>query len=82
MADTKRGNDSDAGGASSAADAVAEPAVPVRVTSPAWPRYRSWLEKPAAPVPNRHAAITRTLYSWSNYTSWADKVRSDWDKDA
>ena len=26
----------------------------------------------------RHAAITRNLYSWSNYKSWADKMRHDW----
>jgi hypothetical protein len=26
----------------------------------------------------RHAAITRNLYTWSNYKSWADKVRNDW----
>jgi hypothetical protein len=26
----------------------------------------------------RHAAITRNLYTWSNYKSWAEKVRHDW----
>ena len=29
----------------------------------------------------RHAAITRSLYSWTNYKNWTDKVRSNWDKD-
>jgi hypothetical protein len=33
------------------------------------------------PANPRHAAITRSLYSWSNYKSWSDKVRSTWDKD-
>lgn len=27
----------------------------------------------------RHTAITRTLYSYASYKSWADKVRSSWD---
>jgi hypothetical protein len=29
----------------------------------------------------RQAAITRNIYTWSNYKSWADKVRSTWDAD-
>jgi hypothetical protein len=29
----------------------------------------------------RHAAITRNLYTWSNYKSWADKMRIDWKDD-
>ena len=33
------------------------------------------------PANPRHAAITRSLNSWSNYKSWTDKVRSNWDKD-
>jgi hypothetical protein len=40
----------------------------------------NWLER-AQPANPRHAAITRSLYSWSNYKSWSDKVRSSWDKD-
>ena len=27
----------------------------------------------------RQAAITRNLYTWSNYKSWADQVRGSWD---
>jgi len=49
---------------------------------------RNWLERahapsvPATPPANsRHSAITRSLNSWSNYKSWTDKVRSNWDKD-
>jgi hypothetical protein len=43
------------------------------------PHDRNWLERPR---PNsRHAAITRSLYSWSSYKSWTEKVRSNWDKD-
>jgi hypothetical protein len=44
------------------------------------PRDRSWLER-AQPINTRHSAITRSLYSWSNYKSWTDKVRHGWDKD-
>jgi hypothetical protein len=40
----------------------------------------NWLER-AQPANPRHAAITRSLYSWSNYKSWTDKVRSNWDKE-
>ena len=49
---------------------------------------RNWLDRahgssvPAnQPANSRHAAITRSLNSWSNYKSWTDKVRSNWDKD-
>jgi hypothetical protein len=30
----------------------------------------------------RHAAITKNLYTWSNYKSWADKMRDTFDEDA
>ena len=43
----------------------------------------SWLERSHSrgprPPPGRHTAITRTLYSYSNYKSWAEKVRTSWD---
>ena len=48
---------------------------------------RNWHDRAAAahpaslPANPRHEAITRSLYSWSNYKSWTDKVRSNWDKD-
>jgi hypothetical protein len=29
----------------------------------------------------RHAAITKNLYTWSNYKSWADKMRDNWEED-
>jgi hypothetical protein len=41
---------------------------------------RNWLDR-AQPANPRHAAITRSLYSWTNYKNWTDKVRSNWDKD-
>ncbi len=42
--------------------------------------YPSWLNRGQKPN-GRHAAITKSLYTWSNYKSWADKVRSTWDDD-
>ena len=39
--------------------------------------YARWLEHMQRSR-TRHAAITRNLYTWSNYKSWADKVRHDW----
>lgn len=41
---------------------------------------RNWLDR-ATPSNPRHAAITRSLNSWSNYKNWTDKVRNTWDKD-
>jgi hypothetical protein len=41
---------------------------------------RNWLER-GQPANPRHAAITRSLYSWTNYKNWTDKVRHGWDKD-
>ncbi len=43
-----------------------------------WDGYSSWLNRGQKPN-GRHAAITKSLYTWSNYKSWADKVRSSWD---
>lgn len=44
----------------------------------------NWLDRsqtPPAAANSRHAAITRSLNSWSSYKSWTDKVRHNWDKD-
>ena len=38
------------------------------------------------PVPaagaGRHAAITRTLYNYASYKTWADKVKDTWEPEA
>jgi hypothetical protein len=39
---------------------------------PRWP-------DPLQRARGRQAAITRNIYTWSNYKSWADKVRSTWE---
>lgn len=42
---------------------------------------RNWLDRTQPSTNPRHAAITRSLYSWSNYKNWTDKVRNTWEKD-
>ena len=42
--------------------------------------YALWLEHMQRSR-TRHAAITRNLYTWSNYKTWADKMRIDWKDD-
>jgi hypothetical protein len=43
--------------------------------------YARWLQH-VQRTRGRHAAITRNLYTWSNYKTWADKVRTSWDPDS
>ncbi len=38
-----------------------------------------WLMRP--PVPNRHGAISRKLFTYSNYKSWAEEMKHAWDDD-
>jgi hypothetical protein len=52
----------------------------VRAGNPRDPQRANWLDR-AQPSNSRHAAITRSLHTWSNYKSWTDKVRSNWDKE-
>lgn len=39
--------------------------------------YAGWLERMQR-ARARQAAITRNLYTWSNYKNWADQVRDSW----
>ena len=41
---------------------------------------RSWLNR-TQPANPRHAAITKSLASFPNYRSWADKVKTVWQKE-
>ena len=54
---------------------------------PPWPRrwrarrsYGSWLDRMQR-ARTRHAAITRNLYTWTNYKSWADQVKGSWEQE-
>ena len=40
--------------------------------------YANWLERMQR-ARARQAAITRNLYTWSNYKNWADQVRNSWE---
>jgi hypothetical protein len=40
--------------------------------------YASWLDRMQR-ARARHAAITKNLYTWSNYKSWADRVKGSFD---
>ncbi len=57
-----------------------EPAAPAKTpgSADAADPYSNWLDRmQRARV--RHAAITRNLYTWSNYKNWADKMRDSWE---
>jgi hypothetical protein len=59
-----------------------EPGSVVRAGTTPRDTQRNWLDRTTpAPSNPRHAAITRSLNSWSNYKSWTDKVRTNWDKE-
>lgn len=42
--------------------------------------YANWLDRMQR-ARARHAAITRNLYTWSNYKNWADKMKDSWEED-
>ena len=42
--------------------------------------YARWLQHMQR-TRGRHAAITRNLYTWSNYKNWSEKVRQSWESD-
>jgi hypothetical protein len=56
-------------------------AKPVNGTPPPSPNadaYPNWLDR-VQRAKARHAAITRNLYTWANYKSWADRVKTTWE---
>ncbi|HEX4024260.1 MAG TPA: hypothetical protein VHX52_06080 [Steroidobacteraceae bacterium] len=57
-----------------------EPAPPKPAPGGGAEAYARWLEHMQR-ARTRHAAITRNLYSWSNYKTWAEKMRHDWQSD-
>ena len=65
--------------------AMGQPAMPVPTGTPASAAdaadpYPNWLDRMQR-ARARHAAITKNLYSWSNYKNWADKMRDSWEDD-
>ena len=61
-----------------------EAVVPAGTTPPvaadAADPYANWLDRMQR-ARARHAAITKNLYTWSNYKSWADKMRDNWEEE-
>ncbi|HVN46463.1 MAG TPA: hypothetical protein VMT66_14635 [Steroidobacteraceae bacterium] len=53
-----------------------EPAAPGKPTGGA-DAYANWLDRMQR-ARARQAAITRNLYTWTNYKNWADQVRDSW----
>lgn len=49
-------------------------------SNPRDPQHPNWLDRSQSSN-SRHAAITRSLHTWSSYKSWTDKVRSSWEKE-
>jgi hypothetical protein len=68
---------SDRGRGDSATGRDAAPAKPSSTGADADP-YANWLDRMQR-ARARHAAITKNLYTWSNYKSWADRVKGSWD---
>ncbi len=66
--------------ASTSRRTAAEDASAPRGKAESWEAYSTWLNR-SQKGGGRHAAITRNLNSWSNYKSWADKIRNSWDDD-
>ncbi len=52
---------------------VAKPGVPKESDA-----YATWLDRMQR-ARARHAAITKNLYTWSNYKSWADRMKDSFD---
>lgn len=42
--------------------------------------YANWLERMQR-ARARHAAITKNLYTWASYKSWADRMRDAWNEE-
>lgn len=80
MSSPDRGRDDPPG--SRSGEPAATPKTPGNLQGPAEAAdpYSSWLDRMQR-ARARHAAITKNLYTWSNYKSWADKMRDSWDGD-
>ena len=55
---------------------VGKPGVPKETDA-----YATWLDRMQR-ARARHAAITKNLYTWSNYKNWADKMKDSFEDEA
>jgi hypothetical protein len=72
MSSSNRGRDDAPGGH--------EPPAPAGSPPGGADAYAKWLDRMQR-ARARQAAITRNLYTWSNYKSWADQIRDSWQSD-
>ena len=63
-------------------DPLGPPAEPATMAAPVagTEAYGSWLDRMQR-ARTRHAAITRNLYTWTNYKNWADQVKGSWEQE-
>ena len=54
---------------------VAKPGVPKETDA-----YATWLDRMQR-ARARHAAITKNLYTWSNYKNWADRMKDSFEEE-
>ncbi|HEY6483931.1 MAG TPA: hypothetical protein VIY54_10435 [Steroidobacteraceae bacterium] len=74
MSSSDRGRD-DLPGVRPESPSTAKPPGPADAADP----YASWLDRMQR-ARTRQAAITRNLYTWSNYKSWADRMRDSFEE--
>jgi hypothetical protein len=55
---------------------VAKPGVPPKESD----AYATWLDRMQR-ARARHAAITKNLYTWSNYKNWADRMKDSFEEE-
>ena len=74
MSSSDRGRGDAPGSRHEPAPAGTTPPGPADAADP----YANWLDRMQR-ARARHAAITKNLYTWSNYKNWADKMRDNWE---
>jgi hypothetical protein len=76
MSSSDRGRNDPPAARPDAAAPVAKPSAPPKDAD----AYATWLDRMQR-ARARHAAITKNLYTWSNYKNWADKMKDSWEDD-
>jgi hypothetical protein len=76
MSSSDRGRGDTPGSRHEAVSPATTPPAPADGADP----YANWLDRMQR-ARARHAAITKNLYSWSNYKNWADKMRDNWEEE-
>ena len=75
MSSSDRGRDDR--GRDNAPGTQRDPAAPAGTPTGGADAYANWLDRMQR-ARARQAAITRNLYTWTNYKNWADQVRDSW----